>query len=513
MKKIFFFISIVTLNQVLSQDISIIQTEESALTTPTAHQEIQQTLVSWDSIRGNWLFDALNAINDKKIVPDRTFPEELTPLELYSLAPEWNRTQLQNILDRNNTNDSFTQIVAALLNATYCASTQGRSYGDPHIVTYDNSSYSFQTVGEFVLSKVGENFQVQARQKPRRDDFSLNTAVAIQLYEDRIAYYAEDVPDGTNQPLWVNGKAINLGGRTYYLTSGGTIRLVGRNYIVSGPIGEKIIIDKRGTSGQGFVNLTIDYPTCNIQNASGLLGNGNQNSQDELQMNATNQGSLLSSFVGMNSPEFGSLTHEIEQRYQNEIIKDYADLHRVNNSNSLFDYGPGLNTAFYTDRSFPRIIRTFNSIPEAGRNDARNRCQQMGVSAAEMNGCIFDSYYLNITPNPIPTPPPATDGVVLNKLRHPIVNSNTIAPSKIPNNGAQPLPQKPLEPSAKPTEYQPIDEPQLEPKKPSIEIKVPESKPAVNPKPAVPSEPVKNPPSVPAPKNPPVSVPSKGKGR
>lgn len=136
----------------------------------------------------------------------------------------------------------------------------------------------------------------------------------------------------------------------------------------------------------------------------------------------------------------------------------------------------------------------------------------MGVTEAEMNGCIFDSYYLDLAPNPIPTPPASTEGVVLNKLRHPIVNSNTIAPSKFPENNAQPLPTKPIESTSKPTEFEPAPKPVTEPDKPAVNFKVPEPKAPVISKPAN-EVPVKTPPSSPAPKNPPVSVPSKGKGR
>jgi len=483
-----------------------------------AYEPIHTSLVTWDSIRGSWIYDAVIAIKDNKPVPDRTFPEDLTPFELFSLAPENNRTDVQHAI-ATVTPDNFTQLMANLVNASLCGQNQGRSYGDPHIVTYDNTSYSFQTVGEFVLTKVGESFEVQARQKPQRDDFSLNTAVAINLYGDRVAYYAEDIPDGSNSPLWLNGQAIQLKGRTYYLPSGGTIRLVGRNYIVSGPLGEKVIIDNRGTSNRGFVNLTVNFPSCNLQTISGLLGNANLNRQDEFQPQLNQQNSSIANatsisrgFIGMNSPEFISLSEEVEQLYQNEIIKDFADQHRVAVDQSLFDYRPGFSTTFYTDRSFPRIIRTFSSIPYTNRDAARNRCQQMGVTEAEMNGCIFDSYYLNLAPNPIPTPPASTEGVVLNKLRHPIVNSNTVAPSKFPETNAQPLPTKPIESNSKPTEFEPAPKPVSEPNKPAVNFKVPEPKAPVISKPAN-EVPVKSPPSSPAPKNPPVSIPSKGKGK
>lgn len=483
--------------------------------THSDHLSIRNSLAMWDSIRGTWVYNAMQAIHSKLPVPDRTFPEDLTPFELLSLAPRGNREDLQAALDQVISPDGFTQLMSSLVEATFCSSSQGRSYGDPHIVTYDNTSYSFQTVGEFVLSKRGESFEVQARQKPQSEDFSLNTAVAMQLYNDRIAYYAEDIPDGSGTPLWLNGQPLKLEGRTYYLPSGGTLRLIGRNYIISGPMGEKVIIENRGGSMK-FINLTVNYPECSSTPGNGLLGNANRDRQDDFQVDpniGTNTNGLVG-FMGMNSPEFSSMSQDIEQRYQIQIIKEFAEIHRVTPTTTLFQYRPGLNTQFYTDRTFPRFIRTFNSIPTNNQNAARDRCRQMGVSEAEMNGCIFDAYYLNLPPNPVPTPPPATEGVVLNKLRHPMVNSNTVAPSKFPVNDAQPLPTKPVESNSKPSTYEPERKPDIEPAKPTIHFEVPEiktpSEPVYTPQPK-PASPA--PDHTPAPKNPPAAVPSKGKGR
>lgn len=476
------------------------------------HELIRQNLMAWDTIRGSWLFDAIHSIHMKQAVPDRTFPEDLTPAELFSLAPEEDRESLHSTLLNINTPDEFTELFEDLYNSSVCATSQGRSFGDPHIVTYDNTSYSFQTVGEFILTKVGTRFEVQTRQKPQNDDFSLNTAVAIKLYNDRIAYYAADIPDGSNSPLWVNGTPVRLQGRAYYLPSGGTIRLIGRNYVVSGPLGEKVIMSITGNSGRGFMNLTVNIPSCLLDVASGLLGNANRNQSDDFSRNQFSQNNNLTGFIGMNTPEFTSLSQDVEKQYQNEIIKDFAELHRVSSELSLFDYRPGLSTSFYTDRSFPRVIRTFNSIPNNNRDSARNRCQQMGVTEAEMNGCIFDAYYLGLTPNPIPTPPPATEGVILNKLRRPIVNSNTIAPSKFPDNAAQPKPNGPIDSSPKPSEYEPIQKPNSEPSKPSINFNSSEPKAPNVIKPVSPPKPVSKPSVSPSPKIPPTSIPLKGKG-
>lgn len=470
--------------------------------------DLERTLVQWDSIRGTWLMESARALSQNQVLPDRTFAEDFTPYEMMSMVPMETRNALQEIPHERPSSNPIENTLIALVDATLCSSLQGRSFGDPHMVTFDRSSYSFQTVGEFVLTKASGRFEVQTRQKPQRDDFSLNTAVAIQLYGDRLCYYAEDVPDGSNLPLWLNGKPLQLRGRTYYLPHGGTVRLVGRNYIIAGPMGERIILDIRG--GQtGFINVTFEIPRCHNSALTGLLGNGNGISFDEFEINRQNNSNSMAGFIGMNAPEFASITEDLEQRYQHQLIKDFAEVHRVKPDSSLFDYRPGLTTDFYTDRSFPRLIRTFSSIPNNRRDAARNRCREQGVSEDELNGCIFDSFYLDLTPNPIPNPPLATEGVIMDRMRHPLINTNTIAPDKNPSVTPQPKPQ------ASPEENSPgSNAPDKEPAEPKPQFHVPDFKPSKNEEPmSQPVKPVTPKPvdKAPAPVNPAPVKPGKGK--
>lgn len=472
---------------------------------------IDKPLLEWDSIRGSWLIESAQAISEGKTIPDRTFAEDFTPFELMSLVPMETRNAMQEISYQNPSTNATNSTLLSLVNATLCSTMQGRSYGDPHMVTFDRSSYSFQTVGEFILTRSTGHFEVQTRQKPQRDDFSLNTAVAIQLYGDRLCYYAEDIPDGSNQPLWLNGNPVQLQGRTYFLPHGGTVRLIGRNYVVAGPMGERIMLDVRG-GRTGFVNITFELPKCHNFLLSGLLGNGNGISFDEFETNRQNTSNALAGFVSMNSPEFASITEEIEQRYQIQLIKEFAEIHRVKADSSLFDYRPGLTSDFYTDRTFPRVIRTFSSIPNSNREAARNRCREQGITETEMNGCIFDAYYLDLTPNPIPNPPPATEGVIMDRMRHPIVNNNSVAPGKNPGGNPQPKPQ------SSPVEVNPsTNVPDKEPNSTKPSFSVPDFKPAKHdvPSPAPAPQPVKPATSKPVDKVPAVSPapvkPGKGK--
>jgi len=85
-----------------------------------AYEPVRKNFMQWDSIRGGWIYEAINAIHLKQPVPDRTFPEDLTPVELLSLAPQEDREALQSTLLDINQSDAFIQLMSTLVNATYC---------------------------------------------------------------------------------------------------------------------------------------------------------------------------------------------------------------------------------------------------------------------------------------------------------------------------------------------------------------------------------------------------------
>ena len=117
---------------------------------------------------------------------------------------------------------SFSPVAAQTDSDAFCLASgadtlsepvQGRSYGDPHINTFDDVHYVFQTAGEFVLTKaqVG-SFEVQARQKPvaSLENVSLNSAVAMQVCGHRVAVYAQDAPDNSSTAVWLDGVPTQL---------------------------------------------------------------------------------------------------------------------------------------------------------------------------------------------------------------------------------------------------------------------------------------------------------------
>ena len=141
------------------------------------YESVRTELVTWDAVRGEWLANSFEAMVNKQSIPERTFPEDLTPEELYRMVPKQSKERIQAIVtDRENKvaerseRDAWRRI-AVLTGSNNCKPLSARSYGDPHLVSFDGASFSFQTVGEFVMAKSASgHMEVQARQRAQGDD-------------------------------------------------------------------------------------------------------------------------------------------------------------------------------------------------------------------------------------------------------------------------------------------------------------------------------------------------------
>lgn len=372
-------------------------------------ETVRKELVSWDPVRGEWLSSSLVAMTKNEPIPDRMFPEDFTPLEMLKVVPASTRNAIAETATTQSNNNaattadrqSWTQVSSVLQRAN-CKPVMGRTYGDPHLSSFDGASYSFQTVGEFVLVKsTSGNMEVQTRQRAQTDDISLNTAVAMNVAGDRFCVYAQEKPDGnTSTPIRLNGDAIYVDELTYYLPHGGTVRKSGRNnYLVTWPTGETADVDIRN-GAFSFINVSIQVFPC-ADSYEGVLGNANGRSSDDFETrgNASRPDNLaFHTFGNTNDPS----AQAMEREYLAWMSKDFARSWRVDQPTSLFDYGFGQSTLTYTDESFPRVHHTLADLTPDQRDRARRNCERSGVSAIDMNGCIYDQGFVNIPPSPRP---------------------------------------------------------------------------------------------------------------
>ena len=407
---------------------------------------IQTELTNWDPVRGHWLASSLFNISDNKPVVDRAFPEDFTPYEVAKLLPSDVRSRIVDTIQRNaNSNPSEASrwnVMNSIVGRVGCTYISGRTYGDPHLTSFDRANYSFQTVGEFVLVKsTRSNLEIQCRQQPQSDNFSLNTAVAMNVGGDRVAIYAENRPDFDQSPLRLNGSSIQLMGRTYYLPHGGNIRLTGRNYVVTYPTGEVVNVEMRQSGSMSFLNVTVQVFDCDRNNFIGLLGNANNNPDDDFNSNLNRSNHLVYSNVFGNS----TVSQHAEKEYLAFLAGNFAEEWRVNQNTTLFDYSIGQSTLTFTDRSFPRVHYTVDDLTPNQLSNARRNCEDRGILAADMRGCIYDQGFLNIEPNPVPANPDFTQGVDFKPIRRPALNTNQheFIDGKTPTGNALPIQQGP----------------------------------------------------------------------
>lgn len=426
---------------------------------------VRNKLVAWDQVRGEWLAQSMVNMAQNKPTPDRNFPEDFTPAEMFAAMPEETQRAVREEITQSSTANNadpnevnqWNRVQRFASRNPNCRPVMGRSYGDPHLSSFDNATYSFQTVGEFTLAQSESgHMNVQVRQRNQGDNFSLNTATAMWVDGDRVCFYANEKPDGnTTTPLRVDGQAVYIdAGSTYYLEHGGTITKSKNDYVVTWPTGEKVQLDMRQTGGMGFINIAVEIYPC-TDRFDGILGNANGDRNDDY----TPRGSTSRST--WNTGVFGSnnrTEQAIEKEYLAFMAKDYARSYRITQETSLFDYGFNQSTFTFTDESFPRVHHTLGDLSNDDMNRARRNCERQGFTGAELSACIYDNGFLRIEPTPAPKIPNRTAGRVLRPVSTPTPNVNPgqrpyrerYPEAKKPNmegigntGGAQPLPTNP----------------------------------------------------------------------
>ncbi len=277
----------------------------------------------------------------------------------------------------------------------------GGSHGDPHLITFDGFKYDHQAMGEFILAKSTDNsFEVQVREAavPGHSNVSVNSATAIKLGSDRVAFYAKDLPDAdTSTPVRVNGKPTVIQG-TLNLPGGGKISNNGGGYIVQAPTGEQVAISVSQFSSAPLLDISPSISKNRQGQMMGLLGNFNGNPNDDLR---TRSGEIIKPQSSVN--EVKQITQnfniaqwipipldEVESVYLNELHKKFGDSWRISQAESLFDYAPGKNTESFTNRAFPNGFQILRMLLPQQVQMAEKACREAKVGADRLEGCMFD---------------------------------------------------------------------------------------------------------------------------
>ena len=257
-------------------------------------------------------------------------------------------------------------IAAAAAAAIYLGYEFGRLlslWGDPHLTTAGGLVYDFQGVGEYVALRASDgSFELQTRHGPRGDDrrVSVITALAARIGGAQVMV--------TPQALHVDGVPVDLPSGTVGLPDGGLVQrhADGSLTIVDGARAAGIEVRAYGDALDLSVGTTERYEGQLV----GLSGDGDG---DGLR---ARDGTVV-------EPEQGDFTVP--------LYAVFGDSWRVTPDESLFDYEPATTTETFTDRQYPSVGATVDSLSPADRERAEQLCRGAGiVDERFLEACILD---------------------------------------------------------------------------------------------------------------------------
>lgn len=246
---------------------------------------------------------------------------------------------------------------------SYCA----RSWGEPHVTTFDGFDYDMQAVGEFIAMS-SNDIEVQSRTQPFRDSdrISMGTAVAVGIDEHRVTV---NIDADRDEIIRIDGDAVSLDDLRKESRSLGeaTLNVVGDTLQVD-------LGDDRVTIAnleeREFIDLYLDFDSNDLV-TEGLLGNANGDPTDDF---TTRDGEVLDQ----------PLSHD-------ELYGTFVESWRITQDESLFDYETGTDTETYTDTSMPAATMTVADLNGRDRTRAEAVCRAAGIeNEAVLESCVFD---------------------------------------------------------------------------------------------------------------------------
>jgi Bacterial Ig domain/von Willebrand factor type D domain len=257
-----------------------------------------------------------------------------------------------------------------------CQSPCGVIYADPHVLSYDQTEYDLQAVGELIATQsTTDDFEIQARLAPIPGQrlVSIAVALAMRVAGHRVAFYRTSTPTGFDTRI--DGVPATLSAAPQALPGGGTIGTYGTgdSAIVTWPDGSHAIVEAVGLYVTTYrFTLEVGLAPSRLGHMVGILGNADGNNTNDL---VTRSGQTI---PYPNTP-FAT--------FYGTYVKSW----RISMAESLFDYDAGKDTNYYTDLTFPDAPATPQTLPADARTTATNVCSQFNLgSGAVHDACVVD---------------------------------------------------------------------------------------------------------------------------
>lgn len=263
-----------------------------------------------------------------------------------------------------------------------CGTRKAKSWGDPHLQTFDGRAYNFQATGDFVLThSLTDQFQVQVRYRSGGGNISYNQAIAAKVGLSVVEVYATA---SGNPKVLIDHTLLDTSSPVNRdLIGGGAISVNGTQVSIAWADGSNLSL----TGGNDwFYNIDLSVPAGRSGQLEGLLGNADGDATNDIRIKG---GAVIA------NPSEKDLYLQYRQSWHVPLTSPA----------SLFSQGPDLYDPFY-----PVNVVSLEDLDPTAIANAQQICLERGVLDPELfKLCVFDvavsgdpkfaDYALGLDPN------------------------------------------------------------------------------------------------------------------
>lgn len=369
---------------------------------------IKEIMKAWDSNKGEYLYESIAAIVMKQQQPERPQGVNQTSFELLQMMDEQRigrldriaAVELENERNTSRGDQFYWEEWRAYVQSTKCDMSNGKSHGDPHMLTYDGESYDFQNAGDYLLTASEDNsFYVQTQQYRISSSIALNGGVMMNINGDLVEFRSADKKEGERM-IHINGEEIQNEQSDLVLAQGGVINYKKGRHIVKWPTGEQMIISQRKFKQNTLFDLQVNVPSCR-DDYYGLLGNNDRQKNDLVAYDLeTGEAIDYQRTANSNVDLFGANRRapEVLSRLESElffITRRFGAVHQLDSTTSLF---PNRMTDIPDSVRYPTELLTLAQLEDDQVEEGLRKAREAGVAEEDLYGAVYDYGHLGLEP-------------------------------------------------------------------------------------------------------------------
>ena len=250
----------------------------------------------------------------------------------------------------------------------------GRTHGDPHMLTLDGLAYSFMAAGEFAVIRDGAGDLVQSRYYPQTETFTVVTGMAIRLGDREVVVQVDEGghqnPDATAVSVRIDGEDVE---RSLVTLDEGLVEvgvpLPGAQQVVSIRRWDGFQVD--AVVYPGRMDLSFHVPESMFGTVSGLLGDADGDPDNDL---VDRNGTIITGAAIWDGV------------YDDAFVEHY----RLSPDESMFVADGDFDYHADDIRDYPFEVASILGFSDEEIEAARATCVASGLDGASLDACVFD---------------------------------------------------------------------------------------------------------------------------